>query len=303
MAALVRVGDQTDILGESPLWNEHEQALYWVDIRRPAIRRFDHASGRIDTWSMPDLVGSIAFADDGRLVVALPENIALYDTSTGSLETIARPPTRIPDHRFNDGRCDRQGRFWVGTMQNITRAPEGVLYRLDRRRELVSMLTGICIPNSLAWSPDGQTMYFADSLLYTIFAYDFDTASGRMDRKRVFATTQAPGFPDGSTVDAEGYLWNAEFNAGRIVRYAPDGRVDRLIELPAQRPTCCAFGGPNLDVLYVTTASQQMTASELEAQPFAGALLALDVGTRGISESRFTLAPPRRARSQSNPKT
>ena len=297
MTSLVRVGDQTDILGESPLWNEQEQALYWVDIRRPAIRRLDHASGRIDTWSMPDLVGSIAFADDGRLVVALPEYIALYDTSTRSLEPIARPLTRIPDHRFNDGRCDRQGRFWVGTMHNITRAPEGVLYRLDHRRDLVSMLSEICIPNSLAWSPDGQTMYFADSLLYTIFAYDFDTASGQMSRKRVFATTKAPGFPDGSTVDADGFLWNAEFNAWRVVRYAPDGRVDRLIELPTQRPTHCAFGGPNLDVLYVTTASQQMTAEELEAQPLAGALLALDVRARGMPEPRFALTPQHHARS------
>lgn len=296
ITSLVRVGDQTDILGECPLWNEQERALYWVDIRRPAIRRFDYASGRIDTWSMPDLVGSIAFADDGRLVVALPENISLYEASTGSLETIARPPTRIPGHRFNDGRCDRQGRFWVGTMHNITRASEGVLYRLDSRRELVGMLSEICIPNSLAWSPDGQTMYFADSLLYTIFAYDFDTASGQIGRKRVFATTKAPGFPDGSTVDADGYLWNAEFNAWRVVRYAPDGRVDRVVELPTWRPTCCAFGGPNLDVLYVTTASQQMTAEELEAQPLAGALLALDVGARGLPEPRFALTPQRGVR-------
>ncbi|MGH6960465.1 MAG: SMP-30/gluconolactonase/LRE family protein, partial [Dongiaceae bacterium] len=190
-------------------------------------------------------------------------------------------------HRFNDGRCDRQGRFWVGTMHHTTRAPEGVLYRLDRRRELVGRQSAICIPNSLAWSPDGNTMYFADSLLYAIFAYDYDTASGEMGRKRVFARTQAPGFPDGSTVDAEGYLWNAEFNSWRVVRYAPDGRVDRRIEMPAQRPTCCAFGGANLDVLYVTTASWQLSADEHRAQPLAGALLALDVGVRGIPEARF----------------
>ena len=168
MAELVRVGDQTDILGESPLWNELEQALYWVDIRKPALRRLDHASGHIDTWSLPDLVGCIAFCDDGRLLVALSERLAIFDPATGSLATIATPPTKIPEHRFNDGRCDRQGRFWVGTMHNRTRAPEGVLYRLDDGHQLVAVQSGICIPNSLAWSPDGRTMYFADSLLSLI---------------------------------------------------------------------------------------------------------------------------------------
>jgi sugar lactone lactonase YvrE len=290
MTALARVGEQADILGESPLWNELEQALYWVDIRRPALRRLDHASGRIDTWILPDLVGSIAFCDNGRLLVALPKQIASFDPATGSLATIATPPTQIPGHRFNDGRCDRQGRFWVGTMHNLTRAPEGVLYRLDHRCLLAAMQCGICIPNSLAWSPDGGTMYFADSLLYTIFAYDFDPTSGEMSGKRMFATTQAPAFPDGSTVDAEGCLWNAEFNGWRVVRYAPDGRIDRVIELPTQRPTCCAFGGPNLDILYITTASQQMSADELAKQPLAGGLLALDVGVRGLVEPRFLYA-------------
>jgi sugar lactone lactonase YvrE len=285
-----RVGDQTDILGESPLWNEEEQALYWVDIRRPAIRRLDDQTGRIETWGMPDLVGSIALAADGRLVVALPDVIAFFDPATARLETIARPPARLPHHRFNDGRCDRQGRFWVGTMHNLTRAPEGVLYRLAGR-ELVEVMAGICIPNSLAWSPDGRTMYFADSLLYTIFAHDFDPASGTMGERRVFAATQAPGFPDGSTVDAEGCLWNAEFNAGRIVRYAPDGRVAQVIDAPVPRPTACAFGGPDLDVLYVTTASQNMTPAELEAQPLAGALLAMRVGVRGLAEPRFAAVP------------
>ena len=171
-------------------------------------------------------------------------------------------------------------------MHNITRAPEGVLYLLDGRGGLIEKMSGICIPNSLAWSPDGRTMYFADSLLYTIFAYDFDCASGRMGDRKVFATTTPPGFPDGSTVDCEGFLWNAEFNGARVVRYASDGRIDRVVELPVQRPTCCAFGGPNLDTLYITTASQNMTREELGAEPLAGALLTLDVGVRGLPEPR-----------------
>ncbi|HKE40126.1 MAG TPA: SMP-30/gluconolactonase/LRE family protein [Casimicrobiaceae bacterium] len=288
MTPVIRVGEQTDILGESPLWDERGQVLYWVDIRRPAIRRLDHASGRIDTWPMPDLIGSIALCVDGRLLVALPDKLAFFDTATAALQPFAAVPERVSGHRFNDGRCDRQGRFWAGTMHNVTRAPEGVLYRVDPRGCFVAVTSGICIPNSLGWSPDGRTMYFADSLQYAIFAYDFDVDSGEITNKRVFTTTRAPAFPDGSTVDAEGFLWNAEFNGWRVVRYAPDGRIDRVVELETHRPTCCAFGGPNLDTLYITTASQQMSAEELAKQPLAGALLAIDTGVRGLVEPRFT---------------
>ena len=289
-AGMRRIGEQVDILGECPLWNEDQQSLYWVDIRRPAVRRLDHASGRIDTWAMPDLVGAIAFiAGEDRLLVALPDRIALFDPATGALEPFVAAP-QIPGHRFNDGRVDASGRFWVGTMHNTTRAPEGVLYVVDGRRALTPVQTGICIPNSLGWSPDGRTMYFADSLRYTIFAYDFDPETGAMSNERAFARSTAPAFADGSAIDAEGFLWNAEFNGGRIVRYAPDGRIDRVVEVPAQRPTCCAFGGPDLDILYITTASQNMSPDELAAQPFAGSLLAIDSGVRGLIEPRFAFA-------------
>ena len=175
-------------------------------------------------------------------------------------------------------------------MHNVTRAPEGVLYRVDAHGSFTAVASGISIPNSLGWSPDGRTMYFADSLQYAIFAYDFDANSGQMSGKRVFATTRAPAFPDGSTVDAEGFLWNAEFNGWRVVRYAPDGSIDRVIELATHRPTCCAFGGPNLDTLYITTASQQMSPEEMSKQPLAGALLAVDAGVRGLVEPRFVPA-------------
>lgn len=286
-----RVGDQTDILGESPIWDDQAQCLYWVDIRRPAIRRYDATSGCIDTWPMPDLVGSIALSDEGRLLVALPHYVALFDTMTASLEAYAWPPSVTSGHRFNDGRCDRQGRFWVGSMHNLTRAPEGTLYRMDGPGEMTPVRSGICIPNSLAFSPDGQTMYFADSLQYALYAHDYDTTLGRMGEPRVLARTTPPGFPDGSTVDEEGYLWNAEFNAWRVVRYSPEGRIDRVIELPVERPTCCAFGGAGLNTLYITTASQHMSAGELAAQPLAGALLALDVGVRGLAEPRFHFTP------------
>ena len=161
----------------------------------------------------------------------------------------------------------------------------------ERRRAAPAapVASGICIPNSLAWSPDGSTMYFADSLQYTIYAHDDDAASGTMGARRVFARTEPPAFPDGSAVDAQGFLWNAEINGGRVVRYAPDGSIDRVIALPVPRPTCCTFGGPDLDVLFITTASQQMTAAECLALPLAGALLRLDAGVRGLPEPRCAL--------------
>ncbi len=289
--ALQRVGTQTDILGESPVWDGDARCLYWVDIRQPAIRRFVPATGRLDTWPMPGLVGCVALTDDGRLLVALPRSIELFDPATGALAPFAQVPPLPQDHRFNDGRCDRQGRFWVGTMNNITRAPEGVLWRLDGAGRLEALREGVCIPNSLAFSPDGRTMYFADSLRYELYAHDYDTVMGRPGEARTIATTTPPGFPDGSTVDAEGFLWNAEFNGHRLVRYAPDGRIDRVIDLPLRMPTCCAFGGDDLDILYVTTASQRMTEDELREQPLSGALLALDVGVRGMPEPRFALTP------------
>ncbi len=287
--ALTRVGEQTDILGESPLWDERTQALYWVDIRRPAIRRLRPASEQVETWSLPELVGCIALVDDGRLLVAMGDELSLFDPAGGGFEHLARLPQRIDGHRFNDGRCDRQGRFFVGTMHNVTRAPEGVLYRLDGRGPLVPVLDGLCIPNSLAWSPDGATMYFADSLKHAVSAYDYDTACGLPGPPRVFASTEPPGFPDGATVDEEGFLWSAQFKASRVVRYAPDGRIDRVLPMPVDKPTAAAFGGPDLDTLYITTASQAMSPAEMAAQPLAGALLSCKPGVRGLREPRFGL--------------
>jgi sugar lactone lactonase YvrE len=290
MQGLVRIGDGRDILGESPLWHVPEQALYWVDIRAPAIRRLDWASQTIESWPMPGMVGSIALAEDGLLVVALADSIALFDRRTAALRTIARIDNPVEGHRFNDGRCDRQGRFWVGSMHNLTRAPVGVLYRLDPLRGLVPKLEGLCIPNSLAWSPDGRTMYFADSLKYAIYAHDFDPDRGEIGPARVFARSTAPAFADGSTVDEEAFLWNAEFFGSRLVRYAPDGRIDRVVTMPVDRPTCCAFGGPDLATLFITTTSQNMTAGERDAQPLAGGLFAYRPGVRGIEEPRCKLA-------------
>jgi len=287
MADIQRIGATSDILGEGPIWDVREQALYWVDIRKPAVQRYDWATRTVKSWSMPEMVGSLAVREKGGLVVALKSQIAFFDLATGALDRIASPEVGREAMRFNDGKCDRQGRFWAGTMNDVTRDPEGTLYRLDPVRGCVSMERGIRIPNSLAWSVDSRTLYFADSPLRTIFSYPFDPATGEIGAPLSFATVEAPAIPDGATIDAEGCLWSAHYDGWRVVRFMPDGRIDRVIDLPVQRPTSCQFGGPDMSVLFVTTARQKLTPQELATQPLAGALLALDVGVRGVAEARY----------------
>ena len=232
------------------------------------------------------MAGSLAVREEGGLLLALKSGIAFFDPGTGGMERVAAPEAGRPDHRFNDGKCDPRGRFWAGTMNDVTRAPEGSLYRFDGA-SCVEFESGITIPNSLCWSRDARTMYFADSLKRTLFAYDYDPDRGEPGNKRVFATIAEPGIPDGSTVDAEDCLWCAEYGGWKVTRFAPDGRRMRSIDLPVKQPTSCMFGGPDLDILYVTTASQRLSAEERSQQPLAGALLAMDAGVRGLPEARF----------------
>lgn len=271
-----------DHLGESPLWDEGEQALWWVDINARAIKRFD---GAVKVFPMPQQVGSLAFRAGGGLLAAMQAGVYLWEN--GRLEPFARPDSIAPSHRFNDGRCDRSGNyFWAGTMNHAKREPTGSLYRVSPDGRCEEKRSGITVPNSLSWSPDGRTMYFADSPRRTIWAYDYDPGSGEASNERVFATT-APGFPDGSCVDADGCLWNAEYGGWRVVRYTPRGRIDRAIALPVQQPTCCCFGGERLDLLFITSASQQLKPEQLARQPLAGSVFAVWPGSTGLPEPRF----------------
>jgi sugar lactone lactonase YvrE len=276
----------TDVLGECPIWDERACRLWWVDSRAPAVRSSALDGGSVHAMALPEPVGSIAFRESGGLLAATKSGIHLLDPASGSLERIANPEAHLPENRFNDGRCDRQGRFWAGTMCDVRRDPAGTLYRLDIDRSCTPLRNAIIIPNSLAWSPDGRTMYFADTNRNTIWAWDYDPASGAATGERVFADTGA-GRPDGSCVDAEGCLWNAEYGAWRLVRYTPAGKVDRVVELPVANPTCCCFGGEHLDVLFVTSARQRLTPEELARQPLAGSVLALRPGVTGLAESRY----------------
>jgi sugar lactone lactonase YvrE len=237
---------------------------------------------------MPEAIGAVALRVSAGVLVALRSGLHLVDVASGALELVCAPEPDRPENRLNDGRCDRRGRFWVGSMHDRLRTPTGALYRVDPDRACHRVLDGITVPNGLGWSPDGRTMYLADTPMRAIWAYDFDPASGVPGGRRVFARVpDGAGYPDGATVDAEGFLWSAHWDGWRVTRYAPDGRIDRVVELPVQRPTSCALGGEALDVLYVTSAATRLTPAELARGPLAGGLFAVETGVRGLPEPRF----------------
>lgn len=283
------VGQTRSSIGESPTWSPDEGALYWVDIVEPAIYRLKAATGAVESWRMPDLVGSIAVRRRGGLLVALRGRLAGFDPSSGSLETLIRLEQDRPENRCNDGRCDRAGRFWVGTMHHERRGEAaGSLYCFDAAHRLRRVIEGVEVPNGLAWSRDGATMYFADTFRRQIETYAFDTKTGEIGARRVFAEFKdGPSRPDGSAVDAEGYLWSAVYGGACLHRYAPEGRLDRVLPLPVTQPTSCAFGGADLAVLYVTSASRGLAPSALSTETLAGAVLAFDVHVTGFPETPF----------------
>lgn len=276
------------ILGESPLWSPDAAALYYVDIHRPAIHRFDPATGRRAAWTMPSPVGAIGRAGGGRLVAALADGLVEFDPATGGAMPLVDPEPDQPANRLNDGKVDRAGRFWIGSMREPDFPPVGALYRVHGDRRVARMLDGIRIPNALCWSPDDRTMYFADSRERCLTAFDFDAADGVLSNRRVLAAVpDGLGAPDGATVDADGGIWSAHMFGGRVTRYMPDGRIDRVIELPVRPVTSCCFGGADLRTLYITTATVGLDAAALAAQPLAGSVFAVDAGVQGLPEPVF----------------
>ena len=292
---VTRVLSAQATIGEGPLWSPREQRLYWADIVGKQLHIFNPAEGGNQTFDLPQLVTSVSTRDKGGLILTLRDSFAFFDPATGKLELLATPEPDQPGNRFNDGKCDRQGRLWAGTMGDVNwDAPVGNLYRFDGRAHAkplsaTRMDEGICCSNGLGWSPDSRTMYFAESFRYRILAYDFDAATGAIANRRIFVNVngETGGFPDGLTVDAEGFVWSAQPVYGRLVRYAPSGSIDRIIELPVSRGTSVMFGGPNLDVLYVTTMRGALTEAQLAEEPLAGSLLALRPGVKGLAEAPF----------------
>jgi sugar lactone lactonase YvrE len=278
------------IIGEGPVWSVKERRLYWVDIPEKKAHVFNPEDGSNETFELPDLVTSATPRTAGGLVLTLRKSVAFFDPRTGKLDILPDAEPDKPGNRFNDAKCDRQGRLWGGTMGDVDwDSPVGSLYRFDASHRLTRMEEGVCCSNGLGWSPDSKTLYFAESFRYKIHAYDFDPATGNISRRRLFASLEgkAGAFPDGLTVDAEGFVWSAQPVFGRLVRYDPKGAIERIIELPVSRGTSCMFGGPNLDILYVTTMRGALTDAELAEEPLAGSLLALRPGVKGIAETPF----------------
>jgi L-arabinonolactonase len=285
---VICVAHTQDVLGEVPRWHPLERALYWIDAFKPAIHRLDPARGKLESWTPPEKLGSFAPCVGGGLLIAGRGGLAHFDPPTARLDRIADPEDGGGVNILNDGRCDRRGRFWVGSMSKTMERASGCLYRLERGH-LEAADDGIWVANGVCWSPDDTRMYLADSHVKTIFVYDFDLAAGMIGPRRVFTTmADRPGVPDGSSVDTEGFIWNAVFDGGCVVRYAPDGRVNRTVCLPVSRPTACTFGGTDLATLYVTTARFRIAPDKLAAEALAGGLLALDVGVQGLPEPLYS---------------
>jgi sugar lactone lactonase YvrE len=278
------------IVGESPVWSPREQVLYWVDITGQKIHRFNPKTGVNDTFSLPQPVTAVGLRRKGGLVVTLRKDFAFFDPESGALKLLSDPEKEKPYDRFNDAKCDRQGSFWAGTMDGVQwNVPSGSLYRLQPDGK-VTRMQGDCIcANGLAWSPDDRLFYFTESFRYGIYVYDFSPEAGSIANRRLFASVdpKAGGFPDGLTVDAEGFVWSVHNAIGRVVRYSPAGETDRVIEMPVPRPTSCIFGGENLDVLYVTSATETMTPAQIAEAPLSGGLFAVVPGVRGLPEPEF----------------
>lgn len=277
-----------DRLGETPLWCARTRKLWWLDIEQPKLQSFDPASGRHEAVAFDcAYLGTQALTASGERLLGRDLELVLRSDETGAERPFATVETGL-DNRLNDGRVDARGRFWVGTMDNALHRPNGSLYRVDPDGGVTKIAGDVIVSNGIAFSPDGRTLYFTDTRRHRSWAFDLDLDDGAVTNRRLFADHSATGERlDGACVDVDGCLWTAFFAGGRIVRYRPDGRIDRTIPLPVTNPTCPCFGGPDLKTLYVTTATKFLSPEQLAAEPLAGALLAIEGVGQGLPEHRF----------------
>lgn len=273
-------------VGESPVWCDRRQVLWWVDIGAGMLHRFDPATGADDLWPMGRAVACIALTEGDDLVLGLADGLFRFSPDSGQQTLIAEPESDRPENRPNDAAMGRDGRFYFGTMKA---QPDGVaggaLYRLDPDLRVTRLLDGLHVSNGLAVSPDGRRLYLSDSWkeVRRIWSFDLDGQGNLSNRRDYFDTAGRPGRPDGGCVDAEGFYWSAAIEGGQLLRISPEGDVDRVIEMPVRKPTKACFGGPDLDVLYVTS----LGAADDSAH--AGALMALRPGVKGLPEPRLPI--------------
>lgn len=275
-------------LGEGPVWHEEEGALYWVDIDQPAVLRLHAATGKTEVFAMPERIGCIAIRKSGGWIAGMQSGFAHIDLAPLRVTPLVDPESSLPGNRFNDGKCDARGRFWAGTMDIEMQVSTGTLYRLDPDGSVHAMDRGYGVTNGPAWSPDGSVLYHNDSKARCVYAFDCDADAGTIHNKRCFAElNEAEGCPDGLTVDRDGYIWLAHWGGSRVTRFAPDGQIDRVVPMPVSQVTSCAFGGPELRTLYITSARIGLDAATLAIEPLAGGLFAIDVDITGLPANRF----------------
>ncbi len=280
--------DCRNIHGEGVLWNAADRKVWWTDIEGRSLWSFDPHTRESSTYPMPDRVSCFAPRVGGGLIVAFAKRIALIDTSGEIIAEVATFEPENPASRLNDGRTDRSGAFVAGGFNEKTGAADTSVIRVAPDLTVTTLLAGVICANSTCFSPDGRTMFFADTPERVMRAYEYDAGEGRLGAMRVHADfADEPGLPDGSCVDADGGVWNAEWEGRRVVRVAPDGRIDRVIEVPTWKPTCCAFGGDDLATLFITSSRLMSSQADLANDPYAGGLFAIRPGVGGLPDAPF----------------
>ncbi|CAN5467793.1 N/A [soil metagenome] len=281
---LTLAAGERDTLGEGPIWDAKESWLYWTDSEEGRYHRLQPHTGKRETFAVGVKVGAIALREGGGLLLATQAGFAFHRPQAGAALEVVHNPEPSQETRFNDGAASPEGRYWAGSYG----ADANSLYRLGPDLEVHQMGSGYGVPNGIGWSLDGKLMYFTDSDAKTVYAFDYDTATGDIDNRRPFIhKPDARGVPDGLIVDAEGCIWNGWFGGWRLERHDPDGKLERVYEMPMESPTSLAFGGAGLDTLYVTSASRDLDEGALAEQPLAGKLVCFSPGVRGREEPRF----------------
>jgi sugar lactone lactonase YvrE len=278
-------------LGEGPIWNPEEQALYWVDIHQKMVQRYDSNNGVVDKFSFDMAITVLGLRSQGGFVFASNRGFGLWDGLTSQPYLLAHPEADKPHNRFNDGATDSSGRFWAGTMYEgpeTDKPTEGRLYRLNPDHSVDLMETGLTICNGMDWSLDHKTMYLTDTLKRAIYAYDFDPFRGEIANRRVLVQSEeTDGYPDGLTVDSNGFLWVAFWGGWKVCRFDPQGKLERSIQLPVEYPTSVAFGGKDLNELYITSAWTALTDKQHRQQPWAGDVFRLVTNVKGRAPWKF----------------
>ncbi len=273
-------------LGEGPIWHPLENRLYWVDILKKKIQRYDPVRNDYQVFSVGQMITAIGLRGGSNFITAGEHGIAFWDADRDIFHPICDPEKGKPNARFNDAKVDRDGRFWAGTMTKVDIS--STLYRLDKDLVLTPMIRNVTISNGIGWSPDDRIMYYNDTRRHTMYAYDFDHESGEISNKREFVRFgDKAGSPDGLTVDAEGFIWCALWGGWRVERYSLEGKCVQTVEVPVAQPSSVAFGGEDLDTLYITSAREGLNEEKLADQPEAGNLFACQPGVQGLPEPKF----------------